>query len=120
MERDKVFEGELNTKKFQYHWIIGDRLIGLSKGKYYYLDSNKKWIKYSNIVPMKQQPKLFEDSTYISFADCHGEWGEQYISIIKVLNRYILPKLHVQILFKKKAINTIYYLILVMVWGVLN
>ena len=75
MERDIEFEKEINTKKFEYHWIIDGKLVGRVKKKYYFLDSEKKWVKYEKFVPLKNQPKLFEDSDYISFCDCHGEWG---------------------------------------------
>ncbi len=75
MERDENFEKKLNTKKFQYHWLLNNKLIGFSKGKYYYFNSNNQWVEYSVVFPIKHQPKLYEDETYISFCDCHGEWG---------------------------------------------
>ncbi|MDR0835572.1 MAG: hypothetical protein LBN11_03195, partial [Tannerella sp.] len=36
MNRDMALEKTLNTKRFQYHWLIGDKLVGYSEGKYYY------------------------------------------------------------------------------------
>jgi hypothetical protein len=75
MKRDITFEKVLNTKQFQYHWLIGDKLVGYSKGEYYYLNSDNKWVAYKNSTPIKNQPKLFEDETYLAFCDCHGEWG---------------------------------------------
>ena len=75
MKRDIEFEKEINTKKFEYHWIIDGKLVGRTKDKYYFLDTNNEWSKYENFIPLKNQPKLFEDNNYISFCDCHGEWG---------------------------------------------
>jgi len=75
LSRDTVFEKELNKRKFQYHWILDNKLVGLSDGKYYYLNSNNAWLDYKPFVPFKNQPKLFEDSNYISFCDCEGEFG---------------------------------------------
>jgi hypothetical protein len=75
MQRDIEFEKEINTKNFEYHWIIEGKLVGRVKNKYYFLDSDKKWIEHKNFIPIKNQPKLFEDNNYISFCDCHGEWG---------------------------------------------
>ena len=75
MKRDIEFEKVINTKKFEYHWIIGEKLVGRVKDKYYFLNSEYKWTKYDRFIPLKNQPKLFEDNNYISFCDCHGEWG---------------------------------------------
>jgi hypothetical protein len=75
LKRDKSFENKLNTKKFQYHWLIDSKLVGISNGKYYYLNKEDKWIEYSHDLPFTNQPKLFEDESYISFRDCFGEWG---------------------------------------------
>lgn len=74
-ERDKEFENKLNTKKFKYHWLLGNKLVGLSDNKYYFLNSENIWTEYQTEVPFSNQPKLFEDNSYISFCDCHGEWG---------------------------------------------
>jgi len=75
MKRDIEFEKEINTKKFEYHWIIDGKLVGRVEDKYYFLDSENKWIKYDRFIPFKNQPKLFEDNDYISFCNCRGEWG---------------------------------------------
>jgi hypothetical protein len=75
MDRDISLEKTLNTKQFQYHWLINNKLVGYSEGKYYYLNSDNQWIRYKGLIPIKNQPKLFEDETYISFCDCNGEWG---------------------------------------------
>ena len=74
-ERDTEFEKLLNTRKFQYHWLLDNKLVGLSHKKYYFLNNENIWVAYKNDVPFSNQPKLFEDYTYISFCDCHGEWG---------------------------------------------
>jgi len=75
MQRDLSFEKKINTKKIDYHWVIGDKLVGISQEQYYYLDSNDTWINYKENIPLKNQPKLFEDESYISFCDCEGEFG---------------------------------------------
>lgn len=75
LTRDTEFENYLNTKKFQYHWLLDNKLVGISGGKYYYLNSENVWLDYTASVPFTSQPKLFEDNNYISFCDCHGEFG---------------------------------------------
>lgn len=75
MNRDSEFEKILNTKKFQYHWLLDNKLVGISDGKYYVLNLRNNWVEYLTFVPFTHQPKLFEDSSYISFFDDHGEWG---------------------------------------------
>lgn len=75
LKRRAEFEKKLNTKKFQYHWLLDNKLVGLSDGNYYYLNSENIWQDYTSSIPFTSQPKLFEDSNYISFCDCHGEWG---------------------------------------------
>ena len=75
MQRDLSFEEKINTKNFDYHWVIGNKLVGISQERYYYLDSDNRWIKYRESIPLKNQPKLFEDASYISFCDCEGEFG---------------------------------------------
>ena len=75
MQRDLSFEKKINTKNFKYHWIVNNKLVGLSKGKYYYLNTKDKWQKYKEKFPLIDQPKLFEDDSYISFCDSKYEWG---------------------------------------------
>ena len=73
--RDEDFERQLNTRKFEYHWLIGGQLIGLSKGKYYAFGAANGWVPYTAEVPFNKQPKLFEDERYLSFLTCNGEFG---------------------------------------------
>jgi hypothetical protein len=75
LERDLSYENKINTKRFDYHWLIDNKLVGLSEGRYFYLDSANKWIEYEDSIPLWNQPKLFEDAKYIAFCDCEGEWG---------------------------------------------
>ncbi|MDO1451676.1 hypothetical protein Q0590_35715 [Rhodocytophaga aerolata] len=74
MTRNLDFERSLNTKKFKYHWIIDDKLTALA-GSTTYIWDNNKWTKSKTQLPLKNQPKLFEDKEFIVFGDCHGEWG---------------------------------------------
>ncbi|WKZ61034.1 MAG: hypothetical protein QY309_06010 [Cyclobacteriaceae bacterium] len=73
MERDFDFEKKLNTKKFRYHWIVNDKLAAVAGGVTYVW--NNKWTTLKTKFPLDKQPKLFEDSEFIVFGDCHGEWG---------------------------------------------
>ena len=89
LQRDSDFEEKLNTEKIEYHWIIDNKLGGLS-GDNIYIWKNNNWEKTemkfplieqpkffedTNYVVFGVQPKLFEDSSFIVFSDCHGEWG---------------------------------------------
>jgi hypothetical protein len=73
MERDFDFEKKLNTRKFRYHWIIDDKLAALAGGTIYIW--NNKWTILKTKFPLEKQPKLFEDSEFIVFGDCNGEFG---------------------------------------------
>ncbi|MBC3759066.1 hypothetical protein H7U19_11655 [Hyunsoonleella sp. SJ7] len=73
-KRDTKFENKLNTKKFKYHWIIGNNLGGLS-GNSIFIWDGVQWKKLKSNFPLKNQPKLFEDDKFIVHGDCHGEWG---------------------------------------------
>jgi hypothetical protein len=73
MERDFNFEKKLNTKKFRYHWIINDKLAALAGGVIYVW--NGTWTRLKTKFPIEKQPKLFEDSEFIVFGDCNGEFG---------------------------------------------
>jgi hypothetical protein len=75
MKRNISLENKLNIKKFQHHWVLDNKLVGFSEGKYYYLALDTSWLDYSSKMPLTNQPKLFEDDTYIAFCDCQGEFG---------------------------------------------
>jgi hypothetical protein len=72
-DRDTEFEKYLNTRNFQYHWLLNNKLVGLSNNKYYFLNTENVWVEYKNEIPFSNQPKLFEDNNYICFRDC--QWG---------------------------------------------
>jgi len=73
-ERDLNFEEKLNTRKFKYHWLVNDKL-GVLSGNSIYIWNGNDWIKNKIDFPLKNQPKLFEDTDFVVFGDCHGEWG---------------------------------------------
>ncbi|AUP77501.1 hypothetical protein [Flavivirga eckloniae] len=73
-ERDLDFEKKLNTRKFKYHWIVNDKLGALS-GNLMYIWNGSNWTKNKTVFPLKNQPKLFEDTDFTVYGDCHGEWG---------------------------------------------
>jgi len=77
-ERNIEFENKLNTKKFDYHWIINGKLYAFSKNQLFnklFVWSGHKWVKAKIDLPVNDQPILFEDEKFIVFGDCHGEWG---------------------------------------------
>jgi len=73
-ERNTDFEKQLNSRKFETHWIIDKKLVAQSRNQKFVWDE-KKWTKLNNNTPLKNQPKLYDDSEFIVFRDCHGEWG---------------------------------------------
>lgn len=73
-KRDTKFEEKLNTKQFKYHWIIDNKLGGVS-GNSIFLWNGSKWTKFKDNFPLKNKPKLFEDEKFIVYGDCFGEWG---------------------------------------------
>lgn len=74
LKRDYDFEKILNTRKFKYHWIIDDKLAGLS-GNRIYVWEDHSWQKLQSKFPLRKQAKLYEDDDFVVFCDCHGEWG---------------------------------------------
>ncbi len=88
--RNKSLERQLNSQKFQYHWIIGDQLVGLSKGKYYAFTSTNNWVPYTAEIPFNKQPKLFEDEQYMSFMTCNGEFGGEVYFYDKLRRDYYM------------------------------
>jgi hypothetical protein len=75
LQRNFALESKLNTKKFQYHWLLNNKLVAQYNNQTYVLNKDLNWEIYKEINPLKNQPKLFEDARYIIFFDCHGEWG---------------------------------------------
>jgi len=75
MQRDLLFEKKLNTHQFTFHWLIDNKLIGLSDNKYYYFNSKNKWVRYKEHIPLFHQSKFFEDESYIVYTECVGEFG---------------------------------------------
>jgi hypothetical protein len=75
LESNTNLEEKLNTRKFKYQWLLGDKLVALSNNQTYVLNADYKWEFFNGMNPIKNQPKLFEDDKYIVFFDCHGEWG---------------------------------------------
>ena len=73
-KRNTKLEAELNTKQFKYHWVIDNKLGGIS-GNTIFLWNGSKWTKFKDNFPLKNQPKLFEDENFIVYGDCFGEWG---------------------------------------------
>lgn len=73
-QRDSDFEKRLNTRRFKYHWIV-DGKLGALAGKSIYTWDGSRWRKTKTNFPLVDRPKLFEDSEFVVFCDCFGEWG---------------------------------------------
>jgi len=74
LNRNLALEEQLNTRKFSYHWIIDHKLIAQGGNKKMFWNG-KKWEKYKEKLPPKNQPILFDDKDFIVYRACHGEWG---------------------------------------------
>jgi len=75
LKRDINYEKKLNTKQFDYHWLLGGQLVALSKGIYYWFDTKAGWRLYAEPVPFGKQPKFYEDDRYVAYSTCRGEFG---------------------------------------------
>lgn len=84
LSRDSEFENLLNTKSFSYHWILDGKLVALSDKKCFYFTNENQWKSYSEFIPVINSSKNsedgyklkhFEDSTYLVFSSCFGEFG---------------------------------------------
>lgn len=85
LARNVGFEKILNSKKFNYHWVIDNKLHGLS-GNNLLMWNEGKWEKTKLKFPMSKQPVLYDDENYLSFSDCHDEWGGTIYFYDKVSN----------------------------------
>lgn len=74
--RDTQLEKKLNTQKFERHWVLNQQLIGWRRGQAYSFDStSRKWQPYTQSLPFRGRPKLFEDERFVCTMDCQGEFG---------------------------------------------
>lgn len=71
---DRKFEKALNTMKFDSHLLLNGQLHAVSGGMLF-VYNGKQWL----LSPMKYQwegkTKLYDNETYLVYADCKGEWG---------------------------------------------
>lgn len=75
-EPDERLEHLLNTDQWQKHWLIDQQLIALHGQQYYVFDQVAQvWQPYQRPVPFGKRPKLYEDSRYLAYDDCNGEFG---------------------------------------------
>lgn len=74
-QRNLTLEKQLNTKKFERHWLIDCQIIALSAGLYWQFTPEVGWQVYAGVVPFKDRPKLFEDADYLVYNECKGEFG---------------------------------------------
>ncbi len=73
-ERNLDFENRINTKKFDYHWIIDGNLIA-QEGSKFYVWEDSKWIQIKKKYPFSNTPILYDDSEFIIYGNCNGEFG---------------------------------------------
>lgn len=73
-DRNLDFESKINTKKFDYHWLINGKLT-TQVGDSFFIWEDAQWIKLEKEYPFKNKPILFSDEEFIVFSDCFGEWG---------------------------------------------
>lgn len=73
-ERNTIFEQQLNSKRFKYHWVIDNKLVAQT-GSQKVFWNGEKWKKFKLKIPLKDQPILFDDNEFIVYRDCFGEWG---------------------------------------------
>lgn len=73
-ERNLDFEKHINTKSFDYHWIIDGKLTA-QKGNKFYVWEDSKWVQIKKNYPFKNSPILYDDSEFIISGDCNGEFG---------------------------------------------
>lgn len=74
-ERNMEAERKLNTCMFECCWLIDNKLVSRSGDTLFVLNDDYMWNVYVSTLPLDRQPKLFEDETYVVFADCCGEFG---------------------------------------------
>lgn len=99
-KRNAKLEEKLNTKQFKYHWVIDNKLGGIS-GNTIFLWNGSKWTKFKDNFLLKNQPKLFEDENFFVYGDCFGEWGGTVYFFEKSTSKTFLLNLLVQILLLK-------------------
>ncbi len=73
-ERNLDFENHINTERFDYHWIIDGNLTA-QKGNKFYVWEDSKWIQTKKKYPFKNTPILYDDSQFIIYGNCNGEFG---------------------------------------------
>lgn len=73
--RNKDLEKVLNTKKMEYHWVTKDKIYGLYKEKIWFLNQLNNWQLVEADLPLNHQVKLYEDTAYLCYSGCRGEWG---------------------------------------------
>jgi hypothetical protein len=104
LERNKHLEYKLNTDYFTYHWLLNTELIGQTNDQNYFFNSLSEWEAYPEPVPLMRWPKLFEDSNYIIFSECHGEFGGAvYFFNKKDQNIHFTPATCANTVFKKQG-----------------
>ncbi|MCB2377038.1 hypothetical protein LGH70_05560 [Hymenobacter sp. BT635] len=92
LRRNQALERRLNTRRFRYHWLINDQLIGLSGTRYFVFSPTGRWEPLRQPLPLSRQPKLFEDKRYLAWMTCNGEWGGEVYFYDKQRRIYYLAR----------------------------
>ena len=80
---DTVYSKKLNTDFFTNASVFQDTLFAEKFQKLYFWNS-EKWVEYSHPFPIKYFDLLFEDSSYVFYSSCAGEFG----SILFAYNKH--------------------------------
>ena len=76
LERNPELEDLLNTRNFKSHFLMDGRLYGITtKGKWFVFDNNRWRKTEEKLVPPKKRTFLYNDSDYLVYNECFGEWG---------------------------------------------
>jgi hypothetical protein len=114
-KRNLELEEKLNTRKFDYAWIIDGSIIAKYNYEYFIFTDDQKWSEYKKPVPFcnKNLPfecksKLFEDNKYLVYQKCQGEWGETVYFYNKESEKPIKLEQPALIQSLKKTVHTKY------------
>jgi len=95
--RNEELEKELNTKRFDYHWLINNNLCGLSNGKYWLFDSTSNWTKFEQKLPFEKNQNFLRTRNTLLIVIVMENGVEQFIFITGQMKIHILPRPLVQI-----------------------
>lgn len=72
---DEQLERQLNTNSWKRFWLLDGKLVAQQGNSNYTFEPASGWQLTKQPVPLGQRPKLYEDTRFIAYADCNGEFG---------------------------------------------